>query len=374
MFNKLPLVVMNILSEPYFRMQDIDESVDLLKAIVRQMEDTFSFYISQLETYPQLSFRFEGYFDLKANIGAVQWPADDPISAFRAVETVQVLEYILNRVANILPPLQKLVDNESGLESGQRADYSKLSAWTKTAIVAKAEAAVLMTNPSNFTPRVLTRCKNESNNLNVMEVPVEQRSIITAQQREWSACSYGANPALMRMAASSTPITSHSSQRAASQPMSRVLASMIAKDVFLPTQYIEHFSKVRAVFNKYSNLQSDEDSDDGVNDEDSGLTFFVDLDTDKFHSDDFTQDKANDMFVELAKVLISIYEKEWHYHLMVPKPRRSTQTHLHWPETRKSITNMPTTTAKILVWLVDNPQCTHINPPGTAPQITTESK
>lgn len=382
-FNKLPLAVMNILSDPEYRVENLDDSRLVLDKVILYLTDTFHYFLTQLNQSDKLNFRFEGYFDLKVNSTGPYWPIKDPAGVFKVASHTDFRQYIVNRIGNIMPPLTMLSEAErEGQERGTQNDYSRLTAETRTTLVAMAESAVLMTNPSNFKARVLTRCMKKTCllDLKVCEVPTDLRTTISTDQRAWSKARYGTDPKMLCMNAAGVPKTAHASNATNSHPLSRMLSSLLAKEVVLPTQYVQHFCKVRHVFHRavspsdISPDSSDEDQSDQEEDqgENEVLPYFAEFDTDDFHADGFTSEYVQSLLTDLAKVLISMYEKEWHYHLMVEKKRQRDQVPIIWPRERNTIGYLPTNTNQIITWRHANPDSNHVCPPDSGTVIRSE--
>ena len=103
------------------------------------------------------------------------------------------------------------------------------------------------------------------------------------------------------------------------------------------------------------------------------LGFFQEVDFEAIRTK-LTGEQASEMMIELSRLLISLYDREWHHHLMVSKKRRSTQVPVVWPIIKNKLEDLPTTFEQVVSWRSVETQCCHIQIPSAETEIQTEGE
>jgi hypothetical protein len=105
--------------------------------------------------------------------------------------------------------------------------------------------------------------------------------------------------------------------------------------------------------------------------EDSMLPFFADVDYSGIATG-LSDDERKDFLMDLSRILIHLYETEWHYYLFTPKKRHSNTSPIFWPQSNNQILNLPKTAQKVKWYRTLEPMCVHIKPSKTNKPINME--
>jgi hypothetical protein len=85
-------------------------------------------------------------------------------------------------------------------------------------------------------------------------------------------------------------------------------------------------------------------------------------------------DEQRQVFLrDVSRILIRLYETEWHYYLFVPKKRRADAQPITWPQAREPH-RIPKTKERHQALRQREPNVTHLPPPSSTVTINTESK
>jgi hypothetical protein len=80
--------------------------------------------------------------------------------------------------------------------------------------------------------------------------------------------------------------------------------------------------------------------------EDSMVPFFADIDYLGI-AIGLSDDQRKACLIDLSRILIRLYETEWHYYLFTPKKRCSNTSPIVWPQSDNQILNVPKTAKKV---------------------------
>jgi hypothetical protein len=80
--------------------------------------------------------------------------------------------------------------------------------------------------------------------------------------------------------------------------------------------------------------------------EDSMLPFFANVDYSGI-AIGLSDDQRKAFLIDLSRILIRLYETEWHYYLFTPKKRCSNTSPIVWPQSDNQISNVPKTAKKV---------------------------
>lgn len=376
-FNKLPVALMNLLSDDIMQVDDFVGCRELCKETLDEMQSMMYHYITQLSSFGCTHVRIEGYYDLVllAKKG-VEAPELNPLDAMVVVSNEHLLEYIAAMCGLVFPPLRKLINTECSRLSTEHADFSTVSPEARTALVVKAEQAVLLSNPPFFTARALETAMAQSagNQMSSCEVPIDKRTDLTTGEMARFGLGYGVLPSLLELKGAGVPAGAHEANTTTATPLSRVLAACIGKKMTLPLQCVEHIAKIRKTIINHSKMFSSESDDAETPSENAdSVAFFESIDHSKFATGGTTEQR-DALYTDLARTVISIYEKEWHYILMKAKPRRSNQAPIMWPQRRNRLADLPSTVGGVLKFRSSEIGCTHIQMPPPGAVIRTESE
>jgi hypothetical protein len=131
-------------------------------------------------------------------------------------------------------------------------------------------------------------------------------------------------------------------------------------------------AKVKKTFIKYEMIASGADNSDSNNLTDE-IALFKEIDH-RVIRNSLPAIKRNELLVDLSRILISLYEREWHYYLFVPKRRKSNQPNIYWPAHVNRLEDFPTTAQGVRNFQVLDPRAVHIDVPRSDRSITTEGE
>jgi len=375
LFNKFPTYILELLSHEDSFMSELQSVRKEAKVILDVMEDSLHHVLSQMKSFGRLHVRFEGYFDLSESRN-VSWPRTDPFKAVFEAKTSDLRKYFSTMCGRTLPQLRRFVDTEFNRTETERTNLSVIPATAKTKLYIDAEIAVMLTNPSFFESKAFKTMSDLVEDANV--VPLDFREDIPENVQSMLGIKYGVSESVLRLESLPLPSGARSFIRTTSTPLSRVLAARLQGKVVNAVQYLEHYTRVQATFLKYAKIAlSSGDGNAGgleeVTENDSFLGFFQDIDFEAIRTK-LTGEQASEMMIELSRLLISLYDREWHHHLMVSKKRRSTQVPVVWPIIKNKLEDLPTTFEEVVSWRSVETQCSHIQIPSAETEIQTEGE
>jgi len=402
MFNRLPTIIMDLLSENGVLSEDLTKIRKEAKRTILCIEDIMFNVIDQLETFGANHVRYEPYFDLTES-RKPQWPQTNFVDAVKTVDHSKLLDYIVDMSGRTIPPLRKLIDEENERGPNQRTDFNYWPPEAKTMLYSLSESLILLMGPHFYKSRIFDGSDEIDH---VCEIPVARRKVLSPEVKSWTGLAYGADPNLLRLKAPPTFTTIHGTRRTTTVPLSRILASRLIGKVVIPIDFIEADAQIRAKFMQYARPEQPapelpaapapaepvaEDESELSEDEEEKREFeqqpeippeiteeeyFAFFDTIDFAAlrMNLSEDRRLILLGEISRIILHLYEKEWRYYLLVWKKRRMNQVVIHYPRRRNKLSDMPVSYEEVLAFRQAEPMCAHILIPNTDLTIKTEGK
>jgi hypothetical protein len=347
LYARLPMLFLNLFSDPSLDRQKVASIWQECQAILDQLESTMQHLLRQVREFGIGCARVEHYLDLGVILtekievipdGSALQPCDCMV----VFKNEDMSEYLATMCTRVITPLRTLVDTECGRPIHEKADLAALPASAKTAIVAKAELSVLLTNPSFCQSRVLNNAMN-GHSLQTYDIPIQCRKELNDNVKSWTGLSYGVDPMLLLLEGANVPVSAHSPIGRNTTPLSHVMASYMRKEVLLPLVFIQARAAVNRCMIQHARIyasvgdqrshslfgnehlrgnvnviplssQSQSSVDDELPADIDFISFF-----DEINASDFVnatnEDSRAPVYVDLARILIQVYEVEWHYQI-----------------------------------------------------------
>jgi hypothetical protein len=138
--------------------------------------------------------------------------------------------------------------------------------------------------------------------------------------------------------------------------------------IVVPLSYVDSLAQIWQTMLKYQWIA---DGTPVPTNEDSMLPFFADVDYSGI-AIGLSDDQRKAFLIDLSRILIRLYETEWHYYLFTPKKRCSNTSPIVWPQSDNQISNVPKTAEKVRQYMLHQPLCVHIKSLKTNKPINTE--
>ena len=374
LFNRFPTYMMDLLSGNEALSEDTEDVRKKCASVLAQVEDTLHYLLEQCKDHTRSHVRFEAYFDLTAS-RKPEWPNVNLLSSLRLVSHLSLQRYLKEICGRTMRPLRKFVQMEKERASGVQTNITAIPPAARTRLFQCAETALMICNPSNYTPKVFESITSELNG--VLEVPVTRRSELADDVKDWTGLFYGIEPLLLKFRTSPTPATPHASSSQATSPLARIIASRLNGQVVLPLDFVNSVAKTKQTLLRYQDIarRGPQALDDGwVEEEPSeSFGFFDDIDY-GYLRNNLTEDQRRALAVDLCRIVISLYEKEWHFYLFAKKKRRANAPNINWPSHANKIEDFPSTYEGIRDFQILEPRSRHIQVPRADRHITTEGK
>jgi hypothetical protein len=378
--NRFPTLVLELLSDSLLGVGDVKRTREEFNSTLNHLKDTMNYYISQLASKHIIHARYEFYFDVGNHLTDLEWPCTDLFPAVAVVAKAEFKQSVVTAIGKIYPSLSKLASNELGGDPERRLNYCSIPGEALTNYVLKAELAVIFTNPSLYTSRM---CKHYGLPGRFYELPHRNRLELQQSVKTKTGLEYGCSTMLLPIKTAVVPKRPSDAIRTTTLPLSRLIASRFKRSVFIPLEYIEHTLMLKHLCLKFSvsledrdsNQDEDRDSNQDGDDSDditesSNFGLFDTCDYVKLHN--LLPPKRAEFLKFVSHVLISLYRREWRYHLLVKKKRRANQIQITWPMLKSGLEDLPKCYNDICEFLAGDNMCnsmklTDMRMPVTSP-------
>jgi hypothetical protein len=367
LLNKFPTYLMDLLSPMGATGINLGTVRAQCASALEQIEDTLYHLITQVGVHTSCPTRFEAYIDI-TDSRDMNWPNVNNLSPLRLVRHQHLRSYLHELCARNMAPLRKFVMMENERGPTERTNLAQIPPSARTRLLQCAETVTLLCNANAFRPIFF---KDDGNCRGaVFETPVARRVELSQEVQDWTEMSYGIKPEYFKFRSTKVPEDPSTRGNESTTPLSRVLAARLQNIVVVPLSYVEALATNKRTFLNYQRLA------DGValpENENADIAFFGDLDYAKLSSGLSNEERKN-LLVDVSRVLIRLYEIEWHFYLFTPKRLRSHATPLIWPSRDKLVRHLPKTDVGVSRFRLNEPLVRHIGTPLTNQPITTESK
>jgi hypothetical protein len=383
-FRKLPAIFMELMTWPSPRKGAVDDQRKMALCLLNEMESIIHFFLEQLKKFRNNHARFEGYFDISGRVGSIQWPETALQPSFVRVKTEDLEVYVKEMSANTFRSLRTILTVESQRPRGESLSPRKLPYSAKICILHKCEKAVELLTSGEYTSVITKNIPEEERN-DANEVPVHLRTPLTTDVMNWTGLKYGLASSLLTVECHRALLSGgdrplHEPSHFSSTPLRYIVAADFQGVVFVPFAYIEHFNRLRSLYNQYHlyaqyRLTPRNDGPplsfhEWEEAENPKVTYF--------HTwDEATMARGLDeldvkqLFKYAARILLSMYKTEWHYHICTPKKR----FHRNWPQQKNTLDEFFSNGEQLREFINSNPRCEYVNlPRGSEPEVKVESK
>ena len=365
LLNRFPTYIMDLLSSS----EGVGDSLSSIRnqaaSALRTMEDKLHYLLEQLKNHRSSHVRFEAYFDLTKSRN-IKWPDVDNLSPLRIVKHRYINEYIRDLCAKNMAPLRKFIAMELERKENDRTNLASITPAARTRLFQCAETMVLICNASSYHPMFFKNANTTHDA--VYETPVNLRVVLPGDVQNWTELKYGINPEYFLFRSTQIPTDPSTVGQRTTSPLSRVIASRLQGKIVVPLSYVDSLAQIRRTMLKYQRIA---DGTPVPTNEDSMLPFFADVDYSGI-AIGLSDDQRKAFLIDLSRILIRLYETEWHYYLFTPKKRRSNTSPIVWPQSDNQISNVPKTAEKVRQYMLKQPLCVHIKSPKTNKPINTE--
>ena len=363
--NKFPTYIMDLLSSSEAVGDSLSSIRKQASSVLETIEDRLYYLIEQLKNHRSSHVRFEAYFDITKSRN-IKWPDVDNLSPLRIVKHRHINEYIRDLCAKNMAPLRKFIAMELERKDNDRTNLASITADARTRLFQCSETVVLICNASVYRPIFFKEANTTHDG--VYETPVNLRVELPRDVQNWTELKYGINPQYFPFRSTSIPTEPKDVGTRTTSPLSRVIASRLEGKIVVPLSYVDSLAQIRRTMLKYQRIA---DGTPAPTNEDSMLPFFADVDYSGIATG-LSDDERKDFLVDVSRILIRLYETEWHYYLFTPKKRRSNTTPIVWPQSNNQISKFPKTAEKVERFRRLQPTCVHIKSSKTNKPINTE--
>jgi hypothetical protein len=362
-------------------------------SVLEMLERKAYHAVEQAKNQTSGHVRFEAFFDITDSRDC-EWPEQNVLQPIKMFTNDNFYQFLVEMCASSLGPLHHFIKQECDRNpEDPNPNMSIIPAAAKTCLFACAELSILLVCPSRYTPQVFDQClqaavaqQDGGHRSAVPEIPLSQQVEILPQAKSWTGLQYGIDPKLLKYCSTQIVLSPLSQPGVNASPLSRIIASRIKKDVVLQLSFVDCVARTKRII---LNLQltaaaaSAPDIDmeeavaaDALNDP---VPFFEEVNYAQL-CQELEEEERKELYSDMAKLLIGLYNEEYHYYYMKNKKIRANDAITSYPRVKKTIQDMPCTMEQLVLFKQAEQSADgvisadHIRLPCRADPIRTESE